>query len=336
MSTEDFKNFFGQLFTELDSTDSLVILLLLLGAYLIGLLFGWWQGRRGKRKLKKALKQKEADLITLKAEHEAVQEQLGLKEADLTKANLGIEELKTDVSKIEHEKAQLREALHNMKTEQEELDAENVKNITQIETLNLELARLESQHAKQAVLIENAATNPVANIDLSLVQSNYDNANIRLAAIEEKLSRMERENAGLKSEIANMKDDSSTIAFVDEEPGDNDEEIEIEDVVPVNTDRPEEMAFANPEERSAIARQSIRAAFGNRITIASADEKDDLKKINGVGPFIEQKLNDIGIFTFKQISQFDDELIQQVTDAIQFFPGRIKRDDWVGQAKAMK
>ncbi len=46
-------------------------------------------------------------------------------------------------------------------------------------------------------------------------------------------------------------------------------------------------------------------------------------------------MNNLGIYTFEQISQFDGDLIEQVTDAIQFFPGRIERDDWVGQAKIL-
>ena len=57
--------------------------------------------------------------------------------------------------------------------------------------------------------------------------------------------------------------------------------------------------------------------------------------IDGIGPFIENKLNEIGIFTFEQIAQLDEELIDHITDAIQFFPGRIQRDDWVGQAKKL-
>ncbi|MBT31252.1 MAG: hypothetical protein CMO01_16480 [Thalassobius sp.] len=65
---------------------------------------------------------------------------------------------------------------------------------------------------------------------------------------------------------------------------------------------------------------------------ADISEKDDLKVIQGIGPFIEKKLNDIGIYTYRQISSFDDHLIERVTDAIEFFPGRIQRDNWVGQA----
>ena len=68
---------------------------------------------------------------------------------------------------------------------------------------------------------------------------------------------------------------------------------------------------------------------------ADISEKDDLKIIQGIGPFIEKKLNDIGIYTYRQISNFDQVLIDKVTTAIEFFPGRIQRDNWVGQAKTL-
>ncbi|HAT68867.1 MAG TPA: hypothetical protein DCS22_00060, partial [Flavobacteriaceae bacterium] len=71
--------------------------------------------------------------------------------------------------------------------------------------------------------------------------------------------------------------------------------------------------------------------------IGQADiaDKDDLKKISGVGPFIEEKLNSIGIYTYEQISKFRKEDIENVTALIEFFPGRIERDNWKGQAEAL-
>ncbi|WP_299253748.1 hypothetical protein [uncultured Aquimarina sp.] len=69
---------------------------------------------------------------------------------------------------------------------------------------------------------------------------------------------------------------------------------------------------------------------------ANESEKDDLKLISGVGPFIEKKLNSIGIYTFDQISKFTKEDIETVTDLIQFFPGRIERDNWTAQAEKLK
>jgi len=69
---------------------------------------------------------------------------------------------------------------------------------------------------------------------------------------------------------------------------------------------------------------------------ADTSNKDDLTKIEGIGPYIEEKLNEIGIFNYDQISRFTFEDIRILTELIDFFPGRIERDDWIGQANARK
>lgn len=69
---------------------------------------------------------------------------------------------------------------------------------------------------------------------------------------------------------------------------------------------------------------------------AVASQRDRLTKINGIGPYIEEKLNEIGIYTIDQISNFTYNDIQILTELIDFFPGRIEKDDWIGQAKSLK
>jgi len=69
---------------------------------------------------------------------------------------------------------------------------------------------------------------------------------------------------------------------------------------------------------------------------ADIEDKEDLTRINGIGPYIEQKLNLVGIFTYDQISNFSARDIELITEMIDFFPGRIERDNWVGQAKSLK
>lgn len=73
----------------------------------------------------------------------------------------------------------------------------------------------------------------------------------------------------------------------------------------------------------------------DRIGIASASQSDDLQQISGIGPFTASKLNDLGIYTFSQISKFNDEDIKIITKLIKFFPDRIKNDRWVSKAKAL-
>ncbi|WP_298964858.1 50S ribosomal protein L21 [uncultured Roseibium sp.] len=62
--------------------------------------------------------------------------------------------------------------------------------------------------------------------------------------------------------------------------------------------------------------------------------KDDLKKISGVGPVLEKKLNALGITTYEQIVNFSAEDIARVDEVLNF-KGRIERDNWVDQAKEL-
>ncbi|WP_266367156.1 hypothetical protein [Tellurirhabdus rosea] len=91
------------------------------------------------------------------------------------------------------------------------------------------------------------------------------------------------------------------------------------------------------DEASVLARIAARASQLNftRIGFASTTEADDLKDIVGVGPFLEKKLHSLGIYTFRQIANFTPEDVDMVNEFIEFFPGRIERDDWVGQARVL-
>ena len=83
-----------------------------------------------------------------------------------------------------------------------------------------------------------------------------------------------------------------------------------------------------------VAEKSKDIDFGI-LGFATADQKDQLQEIKGVGPFIEEKLNALGIYTFAQISRMNSDLEDNINEAIEFFPGRIKRDEWAKQARSM-
>jgi NADH-quinone oxidoreductase subunit E len=67
---------------------------------------------------------------------------------------------------------------------------------------------------------------------------------------------------------------------------------------------------------------------------AKGDSADDLKLISGVGPKLEEKLNALGIRRYAQIAAWTADDIARVDDELNF-RGRIERDDWVAQAKAL-
>ena len=82
------------------------------------------------------------------------------------------------------------------------------------------------------------------------------------------------------------------------------------------------------------AKELMQGGEGRKLKYLDAPEgePDDLKQISGVGPVLEKKLNEMGIFHFRQIAKFGDKDIDLVNDAMAF-PGRIERDEWIAQAK---
>jgi NADH-quinone oxidoreductase subunit E len=58
---------------------------------------------------------------------------------------------------------------------------------------------------------------------------------------------------------------------------------------------------------------------------------DDLKKLPGVGPKMEQVLNRLGVWTFAQIAAWSDEDVARVEQQLGL-AGRIARDGWVARA----
>jgi len=62
---------------------------------------------------------------------------------------------------------------------------------------------------------------------------------------------------------------------------------------------------------------------------------DDLKLIVGVGPVIERMLYQMGIGSYRQIARWSERDIDDVDARLREFPGRVRRDGWVTQARAL-
>ena len=104
--------------------------------------------------------------------------------------------------------------------------------------------------------------------------------------------------------------------------------------------RPEPMVEVVAEPPVATSTAELPAAVNDeppptaRIVEAPIElPPDDLKLVSGIGPALEKKLNACGIFTYRQLAVLGDEEIERIEAAIKSF-GRIRRDDWVGQARA--
>jgi NADH-quinone oxidoreductase subunit E len=108
---------------------------------------------------------------------------------------------------------------------------------------------------------------------------------------------------------------------------------------PIGAARAKGDAAAPGQAVSIMAAPAVRPkpSLGDRNRPAAIEKPtvvDDLKLISGVGPKIEGTLHSLGIYTFAQVASWK-KAERDWVDGYLNFKGRIDRDDWVKQAKAL-
>lgn len=85
-----------------------------------------------------------------------------------------------------------------------------------------------------------------------------------------------------------------------------------------------------------VAVAPVKAEKPKRQKVARVVETqaDDLKRISGIGPKLEQVLNGMGVRRYADVALWSDKDVQRFDDQLGF-AGRIARDGWVAQAKAL-
>lgn len=66
---------------------------------------------------------------------------------------------------------------------------------------------------------------------------------------------------------------------------------------------------------------------------ANGSQRDDLKRIPGIGPATERILHNAGIFTFRQIANWRPEDLDAIGAKLGDSPARLKRDAWIDGAR---
>jgi predicted flap endonuclease-1-like 5' DNA nuclease len=96
-------------------------------------------------------------------------------------------------------------------------------------------------------------------------------------------------------------------------------------------------ALANARADNARYRQLVIDIENNAPPpiLSGAAGPDDLKLIVGVGPVLERMLHNLGVMSFQQIAQWSERDIDEFDARLPEFPGRIRRDQWVTQARSL-
>ena len=95
------------------------------------------------------------------------------------------------------------------------------------------------------------------------------------------------------------------------------------------------VAVAAPSVAAAPAGMGAAARRPAGLNGARNGSADDLKRIKGVGPKLEQLCHSLGFYHFDQIAGWTADEISWVDDNLEGFKGRVTRDDWVAQARIL-
>jgi len=301
---------------------------------------------------------KEAELTTFQTQYDTLVLQYEEKEEALRHTDTRINDLSSDVNRLTSERMHYKTELDAARVQLERMQNEDLNYGNELTGGGNEILTNGTSNNDDEV-IGFIPSNEEPNV-IDQVQ------NDRLSIIEDRLERLALENVNLRQDIKSLEknsftspsngtgipvvvtggssiedsETSSNSTVTNPETGEAILDLSSTAVKDAPSDYHDEVleedrGEMSPQERAERAKSKIGTAIGSKIPKASLSEKDDLKKIEGIGPFIETKLNDVGIFTYEQLSMMDNEIVELITDAIQFFPGRIEKDDWKGQAATL-
>ena len=102
---------------------------------------------------------------------------------------------------------------------------------------------------------------------------------------------------------------------------------------PVPKVKPAPVPVAKKLEAKVESGQKIDPKLGLLYT-SRPKQVDDLKKISGVASVLEKRLNDFGVYRFKQVADWDQPNVDEFSERIGF-KGRVERDRWIPQCQRL-
>ena len=96
------------------------------------------------------------------------------------------------------------------------------------------------------------------------------------------------------------------------------------------------IAAAQPFVAANDIEEGEEVAVSNILELPhkAGDAADDLEMIAGIGPKLAQTLNELGVHRFEQIANWQEADVERIDTHLNF-SGRIARENWIEQAKAL-
>ncbi len=90
--------------------------------------------------------------------------------------------------------------------------------------------------------------------------------------------------------------------------------------------------MAGQSPRAKVDQERLEEKEESISESLDAFEDTDLTQIKGIGPALARELKQLGYTSIRHIAQLTEEEVENIDDVIGF-PGRVTRENWVGQAK---
>lgn len=263
---------------------------------LAGTIIGWsLRANTSEKEVRGTLNRIEQEKNTLARLYTQIKHQHDLREADFRRASLEVDKLRAIVQLLEDERAVNLPDAPFNAARIANAEAAAAQYAQKVTALEVLANGLRAQNAQLAAQLASAQREMG---DWDTLYQGFKTTQERLAAFEEKSRMLETERDALRQQISQMQ---------------------------------VEMDLLQQELQQRIETPKSKSS---RRGNAAAPQIDDLKSIKGMAPFVDH-LASMGISTFAQISRWDDDTVIAVAKSLDISPGKIYRDDWVGQAQRL-
>lgn len=284
----------------------------------------------------------------LSAEIEGLSAKTQELQAALDRATQTVAEREERIRELNPLEDEVREAREELELLRREYSTDVTRREEESTRLRSRVGELEPMAARVVVLGGQLSEKTAALTSLESQLAALSGFPDRLRASEEELARsregareLEADVARLRGELERAKRHSTPAPSKTANGGQHMSDVRelVRDVVerPAVVEQPGGLVAARdvgkPHEPIRVSDGSETQA--RHVGPNRTEAKDDLKRIAGIGAKLESRLHGLGYLTYRQIAGWSQEDIDRVEHHLPGFPDRIRRDNWIGQARQL-
>ncbi len=253
------------------------------------------------------------------------------------RANFPEKDVRRAFERSEHDRSALARLYTQIKHQHDLREADFKRASLELDGLRDRLLVLEQER------VAHANSEQLNAVRVEQAESNAARFAERFRAIEEQANALRTRNSQLTAELSRMQAELNAWKTLYRDFQSMQQKLHLfeQNALALETERNQlrqQLDAARTElerfQTAQTSRKTTRKGGPARST-PGPDNPDDLKIIKGISLSTEQQLHGLGIFTYVQISHWDDDAIIANAKKLGISPGKIYQDDWVGQARQL-